>query len=52
MNYYYRNVIKVMDFPSEKRVCSSSLISHEECYNVFAEYLTDNGNDYSDSVNE
>ncbi|WP_395023411.1 hypothetical protein [Robinsoniella sp. RHS] len=48
MNDYYRNVTKVMDFLREKRVCSSSRASHEECYSAFAVYLADCRNDYSD----
>lgn len=50
MNYYYRNVIKVMDFLRQKHVCSSSLASHEECYRAFAVYLADHGNDYSNKT--
>ena len=47
---YYKNVEKVMGFLKEKRVCSSSRASHEECYQSFAEYLTSNGQVYSTGV--
>jgi site-specific recombinase XerD len=44
---YLNNVQKVMSFLKEKRVCSSSQLSHEECYRSFAEYLRINGLSYS-----
>lgn len=47
---YYRNVKRVMDFLKEKRVCSSSRSSHEECYRTFAEYMSLNGLIYSDKA--
>ena len=40
---YHSNVQKVMGFLKEKRVCSSSRASHEECYRTFAEYLSSYG---------
>ena len=44
---YYIDVQKVMDFLKEKRVCSSSIASHEECYRTFGEYLAANQTVYS-----
>lgn len=50
MDYYCCNVQKVIEFLKEKRVCSSSRASHEECYLTFAEYLSSNGLIYSDDA--
>ena len=44
---YQSEVQKVIEFLKEKRVCSSSRASHEECYQTFAKYLISNGMTYS-----
>jgi len=49
MNYIY-TVQKVMEFLKEKRVCSSSRASHQECYAKFAEYLNNNRLTYSNDA--
>jgi len=46
MDYKY-NVQKVIDYLKEKRVCSSSIASHKECYRTFGEYLDATGSAYS-----
>ena len=49
---YSEAVQQVMGFLKEKRVCSSSRASHEECYQAFAEYMSLKGLIYSTNAVE
>ena len=49
---YNKNVGRVMEYLKDKRVCSSSRASHEECYKAYAEYLKANGLEYSADAEE
>lgn len=49
---YQETVNRVMIFLKEKKVCSSSLKSHRECYAAFAEYLQTTGQKYNEAVRE